>query len=172
MYKRQALRRAPIGRISLTLVCILLICSDSVAEKITFGSYTPETLSQIVSGNWKKKPQEITGDLLLPDGDGKVPAVVVVHGSGTVKNLKGWYDNLYPALNKAGIAMLAIDSYTKRGMGETSKDQSRLSKAARIADAFSALDTLKNHPRIIPDKIGITGYSFGGIVSLLSLIHI
>ena len=155
-----------IGRIVGTAACVVVTCSNSVAEKITFGSHSPDTLSQIVSGDWKTKSQEITGELSLPDGDGKVPAVVVVHGSGTIKNLKDWYNALSPALNKAGIAMLAIDSYTKRRMGETSKDQTRLSKATRIADAFSAMEALKNHPRIIPDKIGITGYSFGGIVSL------
>ncbi|MBL95884.1 MAG: hypothetical protein CMF70_11360 [Magnetovibrio sp.] len=155
-----------ISKIVAAATCIVLTCSNSVAEKITFGSHTPDALSQIVSGNWKTKSQEITGELSLPDGSGKVPAVIVVHGSGTVKNLKAWYNELSPALNKAGIAMLAIDSYTKRRMGETSKDQTRLSKAARIADAFSAMEALKKHPRIIPDKIGITGYSFGGIVSL------
>lgn len=137
-------------------------------EKVSFPSYTPQTIHDIRSGNWKVDGVHISGDLSLPDGTDPVPVVVVVHGSGHVDNLSEWNALLRDRLSRAGIAMFAIDSYSNRGISATTSNQGLLSKAARIVDAFQAFAFLRRHPRIDARRIGITGYSFGGIVSLLA----
>ncbi len=138
-------------------------------ESINFGTYSPDSLVNIVENKWKVKAKEISGRLYLPAGTEKVPAVIVYHGSGHVKNLGAWVSSLSEKMNDVGIAVFAIDSYTMRGINSTSSDQSKLTKATRVVDAFSAMEALRKHNRIDPTKIGITGYSFGGIVSLLAV---
>jgi dienelactone hydrolase len=49
---------------------------------------------------------------------------------------------------------------------DTSTDQSRLSKAARVTDSLMALKSLRAHPRILSNNIIRTGYSFGAIVAM------
>lgn len=93
----------------------------------------------------------------------KVPAVIIQHGSGAPKHR--WYRELPKALAQADIAALVADSYTARKVKSTAHDQTRLSKANRVYDAFSAFRALAAIPCIDPDRIGITGYSFGGMVS-------
>jgi len=92
-----------------------------------------------------------------------VPAVIIQHGSGAPAHR--WYPELSEALVRAGIAALVPDSFTARRLRSTAHDQTPLSKANRVYDAFAALRTLAALPCIDPHRIGITGYSFGGIVS-------
>ena len=93
----------------------------------------------------------------------KVPAVIIQHGSGAPAHR--WYEELSEALARAGIAALVPDSFTARRIGSTARDQTPLSKANRVYDAYAAFRGLAAIPCIDPDRVGITGYSFGGIVS-------
>jgi len=73
------------------------------------------------------------------------------------------------ALNdQAHAERIVFQSYTTRGITATNSDQSRLPKEARLVDAFRALQVLARRPDIDGQRIGITGYSFGGIVALQS----
>ncbi len=109
----------------------------------------------------------LTARLTLPskcaEPDHKVPAVIIQHGSGAPRHR--WYEQLSNVLAEAGIAALVPDSYSARGIGSTASDQTQLSKANRVYDAFAAFRALAKVPCIDLDRIGITGYSFGGIVS-------
>ena len=109
----------------------------------------------------------LTARLALPaqcsEPGQKVPAVIIQHGSGAPAHR--WYQELSEALARAGIAALVPDSFTARRLGSTARDQTPLSKANRVYDAFAAFRTLAAMPCIDPDRIGVTGYSFGGIVS-------
>jgi len=160
----------------IVLFSILLLglsCSGQLSladniEKISIPSYTPQTIHDIRSGNWQIGSADISGELSIPDRAAPVPAVIVVHGSGHVRNLSEWNAQLRAKLSEAGIAMLTIDSYSGRGISATTSNQGLLSKAARVVDAFEAFAVLRQNPHIDAGKIGITGYSFGGIVSLLA----
>ncbi len=125
---------------------------DSYAEILKGESFASTTL---------------TARLSLPakcsEPDRKVPAVIIQHGSGAPRHR--WYEQLSDALAEAGIAALVPDSYSARRIGSTAADQTRLSKANRVYDAFAAFRALATVPCIDLDRIGITGYSFGGIVS-------
>jgi dienelactone hydrolase len=110
------------------------------------------------------KPAMIAGELRIPKpGTDRLPAVVLVHGSGGVGFNSGMWVG---ELNKAGFATFIIDSFTGRGITNTITDQSQLSSYTMINDAFVALAVLAKHPRIDPDKIAIMGFSKGAIPSL------
>lgn len=115
------------------------------------------------------RPIEITARLYTPAEcvDGKLPAVIIQHGSGSPN--VDWYRRLPKALNENGVVAIVPDSFSARGIGGTGTDQTRLSKANRIYDTFAVFRYLQTHPCVDPDRIGLTGYSFGGIVAIDSV---
>ena len=135
--------------------------------KIEYTSYNAETYNDVLTGKFNSAKQvTLHGNLYIPAKDGKYPVILLQHGSGTINETYGdWYGDLVPILIKNGFGVFVNDSYHGRGMGNSSKDQSKLSGTARVLDAFYALNELSKHPNVIPNKIGITGYSFGGFVS-------
>jgi dienelactone hydrolase len=112
-------------------------------------------------------PEKVFGYLYLPAGasDGrKVAAMVVVHGSGGARDTReGDYGR---GLSSAGIAALAIDAFSPRGVSSTVEDQSRVTTGQMIRDAFGALAFLSKHPAIDPARIGVMGMSKGGAVAM------
>ena len=129
----------------------------------TFPSSTPRTLADLVDPSRPREPTNAIGHLFLPEGNARVPAVVLVHGSG----------GLYPALleywpkqlNRIGIAAFVIDVFTARGVQSTADDQSLVPFGADVADAFAALALLASHPRIDPQRVAIMGFSRGGMTT-------
>jgi dienelactone hydrolase len=110
------------------------------------------------------KPATIAGELRIPKpGADRLPAVVLVHGSGGVGFNSGMWEG---ELNKAGFATFVTDSFTGRGITDTITDQTQLSSYAMMNDAFAALGVLAKHPRIDPGKIAVMGFSKGAVPSL------
>jgi dienelactone hydrolase len=139
------------------------------SERITFDSYTPPTMFDLARErrqNWT--PQKIWADLKLPAASGKVPAMILMHGSAGVEgNTRMWVD----ALNGIGVATLVVDTFGPRGVTSTVADQTLLSPAANLIDAFQALQLLAADPRIDADRIGVMGFSRGGSVAFRTAIE-
>lgn len=111
-------------------------------------------------------PVTISGELRYPRKKmKKYPVVVLVHGSGGVS---GYIDDWAQEINKMGVAVFILDSFTGRGLYKVNNDQSKLGRLAMIVDAYRALDLLAEHKRINPDKIAVMGFSRGGQVTLYS----
>jgi dienelactone hydrolase len=127
----------------------------------SFASWTPKTLPELMRGQGSGEAQNVTGHLFLPPGDAKVPAILLVHGSGGL--YKAMLEFWPKAFNAAGIAVLSMDSFGPRGVKSTADDQSQVPFSADTADAFAALKLLATHPRIDPQRIAIMGFSRGGI---------
>ncbi|MBI2467834.1 MAG: dienelactone hydrolase family protein [Candidatus Rokubacteria bacterium] len=109
-------------------------------------------------------PHVVWGDLSLPSGgEGRLPAVILVHGSsGVGGNVRRWAWEL----RGLGLATFVLDSFSGRGIGETVTDQSRLSPLDMIGDAYRALALLATHPRVDAGRVALMGFSRGGTVSL------
>jgi dienelactone hydrolase len=126
----------------------------------SFASKTPKTLGDLLKGAPQAELVDIHGYLFLPPGSEKVPAVVLMHGSG------GFYyamQDFWPKqFNAAGIAVLSVDSFKPRGVKSTAEDQSLVPYAADLTDAFAALKIMASHPRIDAGRIAIMGFSRGG----------
>jgi dienelactone hydrolase len=90
-----------------------------------------------------------------------LPAVVILHGSSGVDSRGDFHAS---ALNAAGIATLEIDMWEARGVvGANNRPPLPL---FTYPDAFSALAFLSAHAHIAPDRIGVLGFSWGGVISL------
>ncbi|MDJ0686464.1 MAG: dienelactone hydrolase family protein [Alphaproteobacteria bacterium] len=115
------------------------------------------------------QPAEITARVFAPAecNGANLPAVIIQHGSGNPR--ADWYRRLSTTLNENGIVAVVPDSLTPRGISETGTNQTRLSRANRVYDTFAVFRFVQTHPCVDPDRIGLTGYSFGGIVSIDSV---
>jgi len=135
------------------------------AEKVSFRSYDPSRYDEILTGKFKESPVELFGYLSIPAASaGKVPAVVIIPGSG---GYQPWMQtNVADFLNANGIATFIIDPYTGRGVTETASDQGRVSFPASLVDALAAYKLLSEHPAIDGQKIAITGFSRGGTMAI------
>lgn len=124
---------------------------------------------KIIIGKGTKYP--LNGILTLPeDGSSKVPAVVLVHGSGpTDMNEKVGnnfpFKDLAEGLSDKGIAVLRYDKRTLVYGKEMKNDTSLSVKEETIEDAILAADLLRNDPRINSNQIFIIGHSLGGMLA-------
>jgi len=93
----------------------------------------------------------------------KIPAVVILHGSAGVDFRGDFYAR---ALNTVGIATFEVDMWEARGINSVA-DRPPI-PLFTYPDAFGALRFLSEHPNIDPDRIGIMGFSWGGVVTMAS----
>lgn len=135
----------------------------------SYASTTPATVMELVQPGRARAAVTGQGELLLPPNapsEAKLPAVVLVHGSGGVypEEVTYWAK----LLNEQGMAAFVIDVFGPRGIKSTGEDQSQVPFAADTADAFAALGMLASHPRIDPKRIAVMGFSRGGITAVRS----
>lgn len=108
----------------------------------------------------------VAGKLSTPYGGAPVGAVLICHGSDGV-DARGAFHSA--ALHEQGLATLEIDMWAARGTLRGAAGRPR-SPVETLADAFSGLQFLRAQPEIAPDRIGIMGFSWGGVVTLLSAV--
>jgi dienelactone hydrolase len=161
------------------VLALLLLAGDALAQlrrdladggsgKIEFVSTTPTGPTPLM--NREAPETTIVGALRLPaSASGKVPAMVISHGSGGIQEKR---ETAWAArLEAQGVASFVVDSFSPRGIRSTGSDQSQLSTAASVADAFAALKLLATHPAIDPARIGIMGFSKGGQIALYTTLE-
>jgi dienelactone hydrolase len=133
-------------------------------EILTFESMTL-TDQQFLQGSKDGKPVTIAGELRFPRNNKmkQYPVVLLVHGSG---GISGYVDDWAKELNKLGVAVFILDSFSGRGLYKVNNDQAKLGRLAMIVDAYRALDVLAQHERVDRKRIAIMGFSRGGQVTL------
>ncbi len=123
---------------------------------------------KIIVGKGTEFP--LDGLLTLPDGTkGPVPAVVMVHGSGS-SNMDEKVMKLTPFRDLAeGLARHGIASirYDKRSFVHAKKMLKQIItvKEETIDDAVLAINILKSDPRIDAERIFILGHSMGAMLA-------
>jgi len=119
---------------------------------------------QFLTGDKNGKPVSIAGELRLPQSaQGRVPAVVLMHGSGGPGPREELWAKIFNAM---GIASFRIDSFSGRGLTSVSADQAALGRFNMIVDAYRAHHLLSIHPRIDRGRIALIGFSRGGQTAL------
>jgi dienelactone hydrolase len=141
--------------------------SKQIATRIELHPIQTLTLpdQQFLKGDSDGKPVTVSGQFRIAQGSGRLPVVVLVHGSGGMgANIDMWSREL----NEMGISTFAIDGFTGRGLTAVSTDQALLGRLNLILDAYRALDILAKHPRVDPARIVLMGFSRGGQAALFA----
>jgi len=133
------------------------------------GVTTPEEISYRSRGGLY-----IQGFLFLPpdfDPAGEYPALVQVHGGGTNTYYNG-LNLIEQYLAQRGYVVLAINYRGGSGFGREFQDLSVNDWAnGQAYDAAAAADFLRAQPWS-SGKVGIYGYSYGGIMSMAAITRI
>jgi len=158
------MRTLPILVLCVSLVGTASRGAESAKIELYVLRTTTLTDEQFLTGVTEGQPASIAAELRLPTvGTGRLPAVILIHGSnGATARDDRWAREL----NDLGVATLLVDSFTGRGIGSTVGDQTQLGELTTINDAYRALELLAKHRRIDPTRIGISGGSRGGVVAL------
>ena len=109
------------------------------------------------------KPVTVAGEFRVAQGTGKLPVVVLMHGSsGVGATTEAWVH----AFNAMGISTFVIDGFTGRGLTVVGPNQALLGRLNLIVDIYRSLEILAKHPRVDPDRIVLMGFSRGGQATL------
>lgn len=143
----------------------------------------PETV-QFMSADGRTR---LTGYVFLPATPGRYPAVVMLHGrAGSYSSLKrGQYTADALTLRhkmwgefwaQRGYVAIHVDSFGPRGYGDGFAKHSYNSRPAEVSeqevrplDAYGALAYLRTRQDVLPDRIGVQGWSNGGMTVLATM---
>jgi dienelactone hydrolase len=131
------------------------------AARTELHSIQTLTLSdaQFLTGNADGRPTVTTAQFRIAQGSGRLPVVVMQHGSGGMgANVEMWSREF----NAMGVSTLALDGFTGRGLTEVSTNQALLGRLNFILDIYRSLDVLARHPRVDPQRVILMGFSRGG----------
>ena len=131
----------------------------------------PNEFMSLKDGSYKNSPVRIDGLIVFPKkGEGPFPMLVFNHASGGAWLYSNeWFKfnrQVAKSLLKKGIAALFVDNFTGRSVVSAGEDQSQVSTYSFYIDAFMTLEYLSKDPRVNIKKVGITGWSRGGMNSL------
>jgi dienelactone hydrolase len=142
---------------SCALIACVFACGAACAQG--FPAAKIEFVSEL-----RGTRETVFGYLSLPKSEDRpAPAMILIHGSAGLGDIERRYTAEYLQM---GLAVFAVDSFTPRGVASTVDDQSRVSGAQMVSDAFGALNLLRANPRIDGSHIGVQGASKGGTVAL------
>ena len=135
-------------------------------ETIEYLSYNVAGFQAIFTDDYRKSPVTLKGHLYLPKGEGPFPVVVLQHGTGSVENSRPWISKIVPVLNRNQLGVFVADSYSMRKAGMNNVEN--LSFSSRVLDGFQILNALSKYPKVDVKRVGIQGYSYGGMVALFT----
>ncbi len=135
------------------------------AARVELYAIPSLTLSdqQFLTGDASGKPVTVAGEFRIAQGSGRLPVVVLMHGSsGVGANIEPWTHQF----NKMGISTFVIDGFTGRGLTAVGPNQALLGRLNLIVDIYRSLEILAKHPRVDPERIVLMGFSRGGQATL------
>jgi len=141
--------------------------------ELYFASATPFDLDVIFDGMGNAIPTTGVGTLFLPEGasaENPVPAMVILHGSSGIK--PGREMEYGQLLSDHGIAGFVVNYYAPRGVTEETPYTMKVNAVTEfdvITDGYAALKLLSYHPAIDAERIGVMGFSYGGMAARFAM---
>ena len=118
---------------------------------------------QFLTGDSNGKQVNVAGEMRIAQGTGKLPVVVLMHGSsGVGSTMEAWVHQF----NAMGISTFVIDGFSGRGLTAVGPNQALLGRLNFIVDIYRSLEILAKHPRVDPERIVLMGFSRGGQAAL------
>src|SRR5215211_4979762 len=100
---------------------------------------------QFLIGDANGKQVTVAGEFRIAQGSGKLPVVVLMHGSsGVGAGMDPWVRHF----NAMGISTFVIDGFSGRGLTAVGPNQALLGRLNFIVDIYRSLEILAKHPRV------------------------
>jgi dienelactone hydrolase len=109
-------------------------------------------------------PLSIPARFRVPDREGRLPAVIILHGSAGPTEREGGYAG---PLNEAGFVTIEPDQWSPRGLAGGSSGRPRTIHET-LPDLYGARAFLAAHPKVDAQRIGVLGFSFGAVAAMLA----
>ncbi len=147
------------------------------------GAAMPDTVHFMSADGTTK----LTGYVFKPVQSGPFPAVVMLHGrAGSYSSLKRGQQDAAALTQRhrmwgdfwaaRGYLAIHVDSFGPRGRGDGfpknsygSRPQEVSEQLVRPLDAYGALAYLRSRSDVLPDRIGVQGWSNGGMAVLATM---
>lgn len=161
-------------RILLTLFVnffsVSVFSQESVTREIRdieFMSKNPQQLEELIDKKWR--PIAVKAKLFVPMNPvlPKAPAMVILHGSAGIS--EGRENEYGTKFNRLGIYAVVVDTYGTRGANRLPYNRRivEVSAFTQTADGVGALHHLEKLSEIDSTKIGVIGFSLGGMSSYM-----
>ena len=166
--KREFLDRAgsfAVGGLTATAVLASLRPNYALAQQVEFTD--PDIVAEYITYPSPAGHGEVRGYLVRPAAaSGPVPGIVVVHEN---RGLNPYIEDVARRVAKAGFLALAPDGLTSMGGYPGNDDQGRelqqqVDPQKLMNDFFAAIEFLRQDERVT-EKVGITGFCYGGGVA-------
>jgi carboxymethylenebutenolidase len=166
--KREFLDRAAtfaVGGVTAVGLVAALSPNYALAQQVQFTD--PDIVAEYITYPSRNGHGEVRGYLVRPAGaQGPVPGIVVVHEN---RGLNPYIEDVARRVAKAGFVGLAPDGLTSVGGYPGNDDKGRelqrtVDPQKLMNDFFAAIEYLVAHEGTT-DKVGITGFCYGGGVS-------
>ena len=122
------------------------------------------TLHYVAFPSLHAPPLTIAARLRVPEIESPRPAVILLHGSAGPSEREGGYAD---PLNAAGFVTLELDQWSPRGLAGGAEGRPRTVQET-LPDLYGARAWLAAHPRVDAARIGVMGFSFGGVAAMLA----
>jgi dienelactone hydrolase len=139
-------------RRSLSALCASILIAGCASTNLSFPNATPGTPLTVPA--WEERPT----------GSGPFPAVVLMHGCAGISESNHEWSRWF---RDQGYVALLVDSWTPRREGkECSPSMPDVPNTERFDDAIGALRLLQAKPYVDPARVGVVGWSNGGVFSV------
>lgn len=159
--KRALIRLLIVISIIVLLLLIPLVLKDKGHPALIGPDLSEVDYSEIFFKNGHGNLQ-LSGMLLVPEGEGPFPTVIIIHGSGTSRRNSVWYLSVAQYLQQQGIAVLLPD---KRGSEKSEGEWLGASFGELATDTISAVEFVKHQQMFEYSTIGLLGMSQGGWIA-------
>ena len=105
----------------------------------------------------------VPATVVVPDGEGPFPAVVMNHGHGGGRQENGGFGRIAKALADKGILTIRMDF---AGSGDSKEPFTEGYLTNMISDSNASLGYILENYAVDKDRLGIFGYSMGGRIAL------
>lgn len=119
-----------------------------------------ETVDEVTVQNGARA---VPATVVVPDGEGPFPAVVMNHGHGGGRQENGGFGRIAKALADKGILTIRMDF---AGSGDSKEPFTEGYLTNMISDSNASLGYILENYAVDKDRLGIFGYSMGGRIAL------
>lgn len=159
--KRKLMCLSIIISISIVLLLLPLVFKAKSRPALVGPNLSELEYSEIFFENSHENLQ-LSGMLILPEGEGPFPTAIIIHGSGTSRRNSVWYLSVAKHLQHHGIAVLLPD---KRGSEKSEGEWLGASFEELAIDTISAIEFVKHQQMFEYSTIGLVGMSQGGWIA-------